>query len=156
MNSAILPCFTGRWLAIVGCLVAATAFAADATPPADDVASLKARLARAEDKLDIVLRGYTLAQKENDQLKQQVTQAVAARDEAVADTAAAKARVQDMQAQLDAAQKEMAAVRATAGPRDAENARLRELLRLTQDTNAALAAENAQLKTRAARPAGAP
>ena len=156
MKSAILPCFTGRWLAIIGCLVAATAFAADATPPADDVASLKARLARAEDKLDIVLRGYTLAQKENDQLKQQALQAATARDEAVADADAAKARAQEMQAALEAAQKEMAAVRAAAGPRDAENARLRELLRLTQDTNAALSAEIAQLRTRAARPAGAP
>ena len=156
MNSAILPCFTGRWLALVGCLVAATAFAADATPPADDVASLKAQLARAEDKLDITLRGYSMIQKENDQLKQQATMAATARDEAVADANAAKARMQEMQAALEAAQKEMAAVRAGAAPRDAENARLREILRQAQDTNAALAAENARLRSQVARPGGTP
>lgn len=153
MNSATLPCFTGRWLAIVGCLVAATSFAADGTPPADDMPTLKARLARAEEKMDIVLRSYTLTTKENEQLKEQVTQASAARDEAVADAAAAKSRVQELQASLDTTQKDLAALRSAAGPRDAENARLREILRQVQDTNAALAAENSRLKTQLARPA---
>jgi len=156
MNSATLPCFTGRWLAIIGCLVAATSFAAEGTPAPDDVAALKARLARAEDRLDITLRGYTLIQKENENLKQQASLAATARDEATADSAAARTRIQELQTSLDNAQKELAAVRAAAGPRDAENARLREILRQTQDTNAALSAENAQLKSQVARPARSP
>ncbi len=157
MNSATLPCFTGRWLAVLGCLVAATSFAADGAAPADDVATLKARLSRTEEKLDIVLRSYTLTTKENDQLKAQASQTATAHDEAVADAAAAKSRVQELQASLDAAQKELAMLRATANTHDVENARLREILRQTQDTNAALAAENARLKTQAgvARPSPA-
>jgi len=42
---------------------------------------------------------------------------------------------------------ELAALRNSAAARDAEIARLRTILRQTQDTNAALAVENARLKT---------
>ena len=157
MNSASLPCFTRRCLAIVGCLAAAASFAADGAAPTDDVATLKARLSRAEEKLDIVLRSYTLVTKENDQLKAQASLTATAHDEAVTDAASAKSRVQELQTSLDAVQKELATLRAAANTRDVENARLREILRQTQDTNAALAAENARLKTQAgvARPSPA-
>ena len=147
MNSATLPRFASRWFAIAGCLFAVSSFAADGTTAPDDVATLKSKLARAEDKLEIVLRSYTLTTKANDTLKEQASQAATARDEAVADAAAAKTRVQEIQASLDSIQKELATLRAAIGPRDTENARLREILRQTQDTNAELAAENARLKT---------
>jgi chromosome segregation ATPase len=149
MNSVTLSHLAGRLFAVVSCLVAVASFAAEGTPPADDVATLKARLSRAEDKLEIVLHSYTLTTRENDKLKAQVSQTATACSEAVTEAAAAKARVQEVQSALDKAEQELATVRAAAALRDGESARLREILRQTQDTNAALAAENARLKTQA-------
>jgi chromosome segregation ATPase len=149
MKSATLSHFAGRLFAVFSCLVAAASLAAAGTPPEDDVATLKARVSRAEEKLQMVLRGYTVTTQENDKLKAQVSQATAACSDAVTEAGAAKARLQEVQSALDKAQQELAALRTATAGRDAENARLREILRQTQDTNAALAAENARLKTTA-------
>jgi chromosome segregation ATPase len=145
MNSFTLSRFAGRTLAVFGCLVAAAAFAAEGASPTDDIATLKAKLSRADEELGIVLRSYTLTTQENEKLKAQISQIRGASDE----TAAVKARVQELQTSLDKAQKEAAAARDAATARDADNARLREILRQTQDSNAALASENARLKTKA-------
>jgi chromosome segregation ATPase len=147
MNSVTLPRYAGRMLAVIGCFVVASSFAAQSAPPPDNIAALKSELSLAKEKLEMVLRSYTLTTQENDKLKAEISQAAAARDEAVTEAAAAKARAKEIDAALDKANQEMAALRAVAAPRDAENARLREILRQTQDTNAALAAENARLKT---------
>ncbi len=148
MNSVTLSHLARRLLTAFSCLVAVAAFAAEGTPPADDVGTLRARLSRAEEKLEIVLHSYTLTTQENDKLKTQVSQTATACSEAVTEAGAAKARVQEVQSALDKSEQELATLRTAAAARDVENARLREILRQTQDTNAALAAENARLKTK--------
>ena len=94
-----------------------------AAPPAATGNDQTAQLAEANDKLNTALRSYSLLQAENDQLK-------------------------------EAAAKSAAAAQATAGKSAAEAAAqiaaLSEQLRQTQATAAALATENAQLKTRLA------
>jgi chromosome segregation ATPase len=150
MNKVILLRSTGCALAVV-CWLATAAVAAESAAPSDDVAALKANLAQTEDKLAMALRSFTVLSQENDALKAQLTQATAARDAAVTEAAAAAAKVKDAEASVAQASKEMAAVRTAAAAREAESARLREILRQTQDTNAALAAENARLKTELAR-----
>lgn len=147
MNSATLLRSIACTLGSVFCLAASAALAAENAPPSNEVAALKADLAHAEEKLEMVLRSYTLATQENDTLKAQAAQAAATRDAAVTEAAAATARAKDAEAALAQMSKDTAAVRIAAAAREAENARLREILRQTQDTNAALAAENARLKT---------
>ncbi len=150
MKSVTLPRRARWFLAVVGCLAATAAFAADeATAPVDDIATLKSKLGRAETKLEIVLRSYTLTTQENDRLKAEMSKAANTTEQAIGEANAAKAQARDAQAALEAAQKEAASSRAIAATKEAENARLREILRQTQDTNAALAAENARLKTQA-------
>jgi len=129
------------------CWLATAAVAAETAAPSDDAAALKAELMRTEDKLEMALRSFTVLSQENDALKAQVAQAAAARDAAVTEAAAAAAKVKGAEAAAAQAGKEMAAVRTAVAAREAENTRLREILRQTQDTNAALAAENARLKT---------
>ena len=129
------------------CWLATAAVAAETAAPSDDAATLKAELMRTEDKLEMALRSFTVLSQENDALKAQVAQAAAARDAAVTEAAAAAAKVKGAEAAAAQAGKEMAAVRTAVAAREAENTRLREILRQTQDTNAALAAENARLKT---------
>ncbi|HUJ44548.1 MAG TPA: hypothetical protein VLW52_13190 [Opitutaceae bacterium] len=146
MNPVTLLRSTGCMLASI-CWLATAAVAAETAAPSDDAAALKAELMRTEDKLEMALRSFTVLSQENDALKAQVAQAAAARDAAVTEAAAAAAKVKGAEAAAAQAGKEMAAVRTAVAAREAENTRLREILRQTQDTNAALAAENARLKT---------
>jgi len=153
MNSVTLLRSIASTLAAICWLATA---AAENAPPSEDVAALKANLAQTEDKLAMALRSFTVLSQENDALKAQLAQATAARDAAVTEAAAAATKVKEADTAVAQASREMAAVRAAAAAREAESARLREILRQTQDTNAALAAENARLKTELARakPAG--
>jgi chromosome segregation ATPase len=147
MNSSALFRHLDRSLVSALCLAAVTAFSAENAAAPDDLARLKAELSNAEDKLEMVVRSYTLTTKENETLKTQAGAAATVRDAAVAEAAAATSRAQEAQTALEKAAQEVAALRTAMQVRETENARLREILRQTQDTNAALAAENARLKT---------
>jgi hypothetical protein len=146
MNPVTLLRFTGCTLASI-CWLAAAAMAAENAPSSDEVAALKADLARTEEKLEMALRSFTVLSQENDALKAQAAQVAATREAAVTVAAAAAARAKNAEAALAQTSKDTAAIRTAAAAREAENARLREILRQTQDTNAALVTENARLKT---------
>ena len=133
-----LACF------IFAATVAFSAAAADQTP-APDAADLQRQLADTQDKLATSLRSYSLLQDENAQLKSDL-------DKAAAEKAALEARIEDANRQIATLKVEAA----LAG----QVRSLRTQLRQTQDEGAALATENARLRTllalRAPPPAGSP
>ena len=116
----------------------ARAVAPDITPAVttatDTTPDLAKQLAGAEDKLATALRSYTLLQNENDQLR-----ANAARDQAAMQAAADKAVTE---AQATAGRVTLEAT--------SQVSALNEEVRLLRAQAAALATENAQLKTRLA------
>lgn len=119
----------------------AAAFAADAPP---DSADLQKQLADAQDKLSTSLRSYSL-------LQDQVSQLKADADKSALEKSA-------LATELDAANTTISGLRAQAAEATQVDS-LRGQLRQTQDALAALASENAQLRTRLAlagpSPAGA-
>jgi chromosome segregation ATPase len=124
-------------LAQAASAAAATTVATVASPgSADEVARLKNELARTEAKVEMTVRGFALAQQENERLKAQLEQAGPSAPQA--HNAAATPAI---------AQQDLAGVRADADKTAAEAASLRESLRQLQNSNASLAAENARLKT---------
>jgi len=110
----------------------AAAFAADAPP---DGADLQKQLADAQDKLSTSLRSYSL-------LQDQVSQLKADADKSALEKSA-------LATELDAANTTISGLRAQAAEATQVDA-LRGQLRQTQDALAALASENAQLRTRLA------
>ena len=116
----------------------AAAFAADAP---QDSADLQRQLSDAQDKLSTALHSYSLLQDEVNQLK------------ADADKGAAEKTA--LTAQLDAANATIGGLRVQAAEATQVDA-LRSQLRQTQNELAALASENAQLKTRMALAGSSP
>lgn len=137
MNPASLIRWRAAGIAAAFLLFAASSPADDNAPASGDVAALKSELVQTQDKLDMALRSYTLVSQENDKLKEQMAQNVTDAN-----------RLKEAVAAVEKAGQEVAALRAALQTREAENARLREVLRQTQDTNAALGTENAKLKAR--------
>jgi nucleoid-associated protein YgaU len=115
-----------------------------AVNPENHDTDLARQLAATKNKLSTVLRTYSLLEEENDRLKS----AAGNREEAAAARSANEQALTEAQTAAEAA--EARATKATA-----QTAALRDALRQTQAQVAALAAENAQLRTRLAL-AGAP
>jgi nucleoid-associated protein YgaU len=113
-------------------LAGAAAFAADATP---DTADLQKQLADVQDKLSTSLHSYSL-------LQDQVSQLKADADKSAIEKSA-------LATELDAANSTISGLRAQAAEATQVDS-LRVQLRQTQDALAALASENAQLRTRLA------
>ena len=116
----------------------AAAFAADATP---DSADLQKQLADVQDKLSTSLNSYSL-------LQDQVSQLKADADKSALEKSA-------LATELDAANTTIGGLRAQAAEATQVDS-LRGQLRQTQDALAALASENAQLRTRLALAAPSP
>lgn len=151
MSSIIRTCHRALFFSLGLGVVAAALHAADPDPAAtpapaaeptpaaepakaEPATDLAQQLAETQDKLSTALRSYALLQTENDELK-----ANAARDQAAVQAAADKT-VSDTQA----------AAAKTTSDALAEAAALRDEVRQLQAQTAALAAENAQLRTRLA------